>query len=428
MGRAILILKKQGLAEHREMVLDCCTHLRGYDRQIEENRAEYLYPVVRESAEAEWFGDKITDALLQTYDGCDAEQLFDLAALFARDGHKQAWEAIYEKFRRNDTDEPFTGAEALVRLDGTDGLVAALDFVGSSSVEGNWFWESDYLVRDAEELYGIEEVRLALQKASTMPGVAAFLERVQNEYSPFNSVLEIRAIREESLAERRADRYDIPENTLWCEIKHHPEFTRVVSQWMRDASDEEFRNAATDLPSESDPERLKALLFGFGRRPRERRPYPLHPQVLIDLVGGENEIISIRALSALEQVTHDEVRALFFRLKDDADWSDRALWLLRHNYQPGDDELIIGLLERETDADKLHTMCIAVRNVIEDNCASEGLRLLLLVYEKGPCSCCRHGCVELLRDRNAVPDWMAEECLHDAYSETRKLAAELLGH
>jgi hypothetical protein len=260
-----------------------------------------------------------------------------------------------------------------------------------------------------------------------MPGVAEFLGRVDQVYSPFNTALEIRAIREEKFEKRRADPYDIPANTLWWEIKQHPEFAKVVGQWMRDAPDEEFRNAATDLSSECDPERLKALLFGFGRRAVPRR-FPLHPKPLIRLVDSEDDSIVIRALSALEQVTHDEVRALFFRLRGDAKWSDRAIGLLRHNYQLGDDELITELLERETDPDSLHIMGIDVRGICEDNHVSEGLRLLLLVYEKGPCSTCRYGCVKMLQEMDAVPDWMARECLHDAYSETRKLAGELLGH
>jgi hypothetical protein len=37
---------------------------------------------------------------------------------------------MYDKFVRNDTVQRFTGAEALIALDGLDGLPFALDFVG----------------------------------------------------------------------------------------------------------------------------------------------------------------------------------------------------------------------------------------------------------------------------------------------------------
>ena len=133
----------------------------------------------------------------------------------------------------------------------------------------------------------------------------------------------------------------------------------------------------------------------------------------------------IRAITALEIVRHREVRQLFDRLRSAPQWSDRAIGLLRSNYQDGDDKLISEMLEDETDPDRLHIMCIDAVDVYRDNPVSDGMGPLLLVYEKGPCSTCRRTCIETIQAVGIVPEWMIEECLYDAYSETREFARRL---
>ncbi len=423
MGRAILIIRDEGLARHRDLVLDSCLHNWASDELGGENRAEYLYPLISQSDESKWFRDRIVEALVSTDDdGCDLGQLFDVAALFAGDGDAQAREAIYTRLYAGDVEDAHEAADALLKIDGTDGLIAAMGFVGSRPATDYYFWNDDYFIADAEELFGIEEVRLALQQASARPGVAEFLRRIEEVYSPFNSALEIRAAREEKFEKRRAGRHDIPADTLWLEMKQHPEFVSAVRLWMRNAPEGEFRQAAAALSNETDPKRLDAMLFGFWWR-----TFPLDPAPLTRLIDGSDDDIVLHALKVLERISHEDVRALYLRLLRDPKWSYRAIGLLRSNYRVGDDRTMLDLLERESDLDNLHTMGIDIREVIEHNDVAEGLRLLMLVYEKGPCSMCRYSVVKMIDEMYEVPAWMAEECLHDAYSCTRELAAELTG-
>ena len=156
-----------------------------------------------------------------------------------------------------------------------------------------------------------------------------------------------------------------------------------------------------------------------------KRPFPLDPAPLIRLVDHPNEWVVVRALTALEMAKHPDVRTLFHRLSEHPKWSERAIGLLRSNYQQGDCELILQMLEKETDLDRLHVMCIDTMDVYEDNPVPEGMRPLLMVYEKTPCSSCRHHCIDTIRITGELPGWMVEECLHDAYSSTRELAQEI---
>jgi hypothetical protein len=70
-----------------------------------------------------------------------------------------------------------------------------------------------------------------------------------------------------------------------------------------------------------------------------------------------------------------------------------------------------------------HCMGIDVRRFVEAHRSEEAERSLLLLYENGPCSLCRHGAVEELIAIDRLPAWIREECQYDAYSETRKLVA-----
>jgi hypothetical protein len=70
-----------------------------------------------------------------------------------------------------------------------------------------------------------------------------------------------------------------------------------------------------------------------------------------------------------------------------------------------------------------HCMGIDVRHFVEAHRSEEAERSLLLLYENGPCSLCRHGAVEELIAIDRLPAWIREECQYDAYSETRKLVA-----
>lgn len=98
-----------------------------------------------------------------------------------------------------------------------------------------------------------------------------------------------------------------------------------------------------------------------------KRPFPLDPAPLIRLVDHPNEWVVVRALTALEMAKHPDVRTLFHRLSEHPKWSERAIGLLRSNYQQGDCELILQMLEKETDLDRLHVMCIDTMDVYEDN-------------------------------------------------------------
>jgi hypothetical protein len=419
MGRAILFLMNQDLSHYRELILDSCLHNYAYDHQVEGTRAEYLYPLIRKSGEEDYYRREILRAIPEATDWSDAEQLLDFAVIFARQGDEQAREALYNNVRQLDND--VAGEDQVIELDGVKGLIFLLDLIGQDS-QLMARYEDGFVIEKAEETSSVEEVRLALQKAaSENSNVAAALAGVMDysvEWSAEDIILKREERRHSLLGMPSAE---LSESASWEEVKTSLHFSSMAFSWARSASSEELVKAAKDLNPEDEPERLQSHLFIF-----RKRPFPLEPEPLIKLIDHPNETVGIRAIIALELVQHSKVRDLTFRLLNEPKWSDRAIGLLRSNYESGDSQLIKGLLEQETDPDRLHLMCIDTMDVFEDNPVQEGLQPLLTVYEKDPCSVCRCTCIKTVQKIDAVPDWMIEECLCDAYPHTRELAKEFI--
>jgi hypothetical protein len=391
-----------------------------YDQQCEGSRADYLYQLLAGDPDLQFYRDTILSAARTTEDLHDLEQLLDFAVLFAREGDTEARDVIYERFRRScHTSETMDldGEYQIIELDGAEGLVTVLDGLVASSRGEDWVLES--AVEEAEMATSISEVcSMLLQAREKYPNIAAALDVLKDVYSPDWSPERIVEEREAAANRRLSSRQEVHPGMTWREVKSSPDFERIIHDWPQSTSDEEFEACARDLDPNDEPKRLQRHLRAF-----RKRPFPLDPKPLIDLVDSASETTAIHALNALELVHHDDVRALFERLRYDQAWSHRAVGLLRHNYREGDEAIILEMLAGESDPDNLHVMCIDAMYVHEDNPLEPAAQTLLSIYDKTPCSVCRYKCLGHLQAIGAAPDWMLEECAFDAYADTREMVA-----
>lgn len=100
-----------------------------------------------------------------------------------------------------------------------------------------------------------------------------------------------------------------------------------------------------------------------------------------------------------------------------------VIQLLNRNAERSDYRVLEGLLGEAIEPYIYHCMGIDVGRFVEAHRSEEAERSLLLMYENGPCSLCRHGAVEEFIAIDRLPAWIREACQYDAYSETRKLVA-----
>jgi hypothetical protein len=68
-----------------------------------------------------------------------------------------------------------------------------------------------------------------------------------------------------------------------------------------------------------------------------------------------------------------------------------------------------------------HSMLLSLLKLIEDNSAAEYHRAAELIYEQTPCSLCRYWAVQLLAERDALPEQMRAECQFDVEPDTRAI-------
>jgi hypothetical protein len=311
------------------------------------------------------------------------------------------------------------GVSQIIELDGISGLIHCLEYI-ESYPDLIGAYQDDYLIWQAEEVTSIEEVRLALIEAvQNRPAVARILAGI-DEYSIEWTADEIVRKRKEMRGSHKSLSDTISSETTWEELKKIPEYGRLLSSWSRVASDSEFERAALDLESFTDPKQLALYLQLF-----RKRAFPLDPNKLIKLVDYSDEGVVWRALTDLEIIHHPDVRTLFMRIIEVPELSDQAIGLLRRNYEIGDYQIIMHLLEAENDLDNLHGMCGDTNHTYQENPVPEGIEPLLLVYEKVPCALCRHTCLESIQSLAGIPDWMIEECRYDSNSGTRELAQSL---
>ena len=412
LGRAILLLRTHDAAPSRAAILDACVHHTAYDPQVEGRRTAYLWDVLAASGDPSVFLDDLLAALLEVTTYWDADQLFDLARHFAQAGHDRAREAMYAKFRQNDAEEPFVGAEALIRLDGLDGLLAVAEQVGQTLQADPRAWVDPWLFVVANDVCGEQPARAALEAARrTRPAIGAFVDALDAER-----------------AQRPATRRQYPDlsGAPYARVRASiaaPESRRLglvaLRRWGQAAPEDELAQAATDLLHERDDEdRLIGYLRIFGKR-----RFPLDPAPLLSLVRHADTRLAAAAFAALGQLSNARIRQAALDLLDDGQASGwqrgRALCLLARNHQPGDTARLADWLRGARDDDELHAIGIGVRHVLEAHSTPAGAAALLDLYERGPCSICRAHAVELLHGVDALPAWLADECQFDANLDLR---------
>jgi hypothetical protein len=416
LGRAIKFLDEHDAAPHRDAILHACVHNTARDRQTEGSRAQYMFEIVERTGEEAFYRDGICTALMSVSDQWDAEQLFDLARMFAQRGDARARQAIYEKFARDDTEERFTGAEALIQLEGLPGFLYVADRIGEALLANLEIGKADYLLNLVEERCGKEAVQRALSEArEENPRIAAYATDVEASRAR-------RAKSPPGPPDLTGVSYDEVKQAMTERGSKHLSNSRL-KYWGRQASEADIARAAADLLAEEDEDRLIAYLRVFWKR-----RFPLDPGRLLDLARHPNDRLAGAAFNALSQIADSRIRAFALDLlSDDRERGRRRSWtvdLLIDNCEPGDVERIEKLLVEAPDTEEFHSIGFSALDLLESHPEAEGVAILLKLYEHGPCSLCRRRCVARLHALDAVPSWMLEECRYDANLDLRAMVAE----
>jgi hypothetical protein len=189
--------------------------------------------------------------------------------------------------------------------------------------------------------------------------------------------------------------------------------------WVRTASKADLVQAADDLLTEHDEQKLWRYLQVFGTR-----AFPRPAKEIFRFLDHSNRRIAGSALRLLRRLTDPDVRTLALATISEGTLPERAIRLLVNNFRPGDLKAIETMIRKaDLDEQSWHGVGLAVLDLLDHASVSavESRSLLLQLYEETPCTLCRQGFVAKLHSRGMVPDWMAVEVRFDAEPGTAEL-------
>jgi hypothetical protein len=406
LGRTVLHIRTHSWKPYAEAIEYVCLHNTAYDPQCEGSRAEYVYEIVRLTGEPERFAKIVAEGLLNALEYWEVAHLFDMAALFAKDGYGGVREAMLKKFGWDEERKDFLGGEQIVSVDGEKGLLLVAERIGMWMEGHPEYWVDDSLLKGEAEGWG---ERVLAEGAMTSVNVQRYREGMAK-------------YKAEAGRRGRTPEY---RNWSYAELRERivVEGGKVPRGWLfgwgQHASEEAVREAAADLLKEKDGERLVAYLRIFNRR-----RFPLDHGRLIQIARGVDGEAAIASCRALRHLKDESVRELAIEMMDAGRGVGDAVEMLVLNYVGGDEQRIEKLLAAQGNDEDFHWCGHAALHLFEANVEAEAVGTMMLMYERGRCSNCRTGAVRVLMGRGVIPEWMVEECLFDSSEEVRDAARE----
>lgn len=421
LGRAVLWLQRSEVTPDRDFLLYACTHNLAYYLQASEDRARYMFDVVHATAEPEFYSRFVMHSLEEVSDNednCDDDersikQMYNFVGLMAASGDMTAKQALYTFFGEHTSGSDYSWAEVIVNVDGLQGYLAVVHKWLEYPREEDDYWHEAHLLEDMEKRFGDDEVKQVLEEAALLePAVGAYLAEVCKKQTAWHT-------RQKEVSPRDQPDYSELRRLIFSlgKRKNH----MVWGRWGATLSEDDAERLAAELLVETDAQRLERYLLLF-----RVRPFPFDHVPLLALAQGEDQRITTAARAALARIEHPSVHDLALELMESDERPWELLELLIRNFQEGDEKAIERVLQTLEDANNLERTGLDLRDVVEENLTVVLAPALLLFYERGYCSMCRYGTIELLGELGRIPPSVVEEGRYDADDGIRELVQEIV--
>ena len=433
LGSAILDIKANPSSEeYKEIVLRFCLRDLFYDWQAEGTKGDYLYTAICALKEKEYFEKIVVKKFLSHCPDHLFMQLADILFCYAEDGSEIAKAAFYTKYDYflNKTrkfaksfrlDEDFQWDYVTKHLFGIGGFTIfkshAINMGGmlqNKPENKNTYYYGDF-ISESEKIFGKKRTVNFLEKmygkSSAIKVLVDTLHEEKMERKQYAADFEREKITINSLLE-------IAQETASREVMHFGAIMRYRYSFFEKASGAEILTLANSILEEEN-ETAKGLLL----RIFSKRQFPLGFEPLLEYARSENKILSENALYLLEEFKGKKIHDLAILLLQKQGLDSHALGLLKKNYRKTDDEIIYKLIKKTTSIP--HHVLVDIRMIYNRYYSNKAFPILFHTYLYGQCTYCRYGIVKAMKSCRVLPDDILEECLHDSYFETRKLAQKL---
>ncbi|HEX9202120.1 MAG TPA: hypothetical protein VF865_21360 [Acidobacteriaceae bacterium] len=407
LGRAILYAAEGDTTPFRDVILDACLHCYAIDPQCEGTRADYMFDLIDLLPDKDSYIDATLKSLADSADDWDTRQRFRLAARWAMQGNDEAKRAMYAAYRLGPEAAESVGIEFL-HLDGLQGLLFVTEQIGRLLIANTRNVDLGWLMSVSTDLFGQQVISETLREAGA-----------QNQF--------IKAYRKAVEAPHSSSK---PQDDSWINCATYGQirerlskgtstgFGHQLGRWGEKASDDDFQRAAYALESSTDEQIQIGHLRIFSKR-----AFPLDVGILFRLAESGRNRQLYAALKALAQITNPAVRNFAFEsIRLSLPARSYAIKLLSKNYKAGDHATALKWFDDEHKQETLHSWGMDLLDFWNHHPEDASrVRMLLEVYERGPCSFCRERVIADLIELNSLTENMAAECNWDANDETREL-------
>ena len=398
-----------GRLDESALLAACLTDQR-YDQQVETGRGAWLWRMVLAAGSAERFRGAILHALRELPDERSVNQLCELARFYAEAGDAPFRTRLYEIVERKPVAGcEWVGEDEILALDGEPAFLFAAGVRGRILATDTAAWDNGDLVRRAVERFGADRVD-ALFASSPDDGVRRYWKNWLDATARQAGRKTVPSFRDQVRATTVDDVLEQARGNA-----RGPLFRR----WGALAEAADLRTVLCRLWAADEPKEIAALLSAFSDR-----ALPEFDPRLIDLCRHAAPDVRRRAWAALEQNAHPLVREFALERLAQGMPDAAVVGLFVRNYHSGDEQRILEALTLPADEDDLHWLLTSVSELLKNNPGADAARLGLIVYASTPCNTCRRDAAKLLHTRGVAPEWLREECRHDAGEDCRNLFAQ----
>ncbi len=405
-GEAYCILRDNpGIDLSRDITKASLGNL-AFDPQIEGDRAFYAARLINLSAKKDKIVNSILVALAQERrDTWALHQLFQLAAIFAKQGNKEARKSIYKRYYKKVIEgSEWCGEDAILDLDGIEGLKFIAEAKGRNLLKSPDDWEDssfvDLFQRDNQAINVFRE----LQQASMgKPHIKRYLDSIKKH--PWS-----RSQR------RKRPKYD------YSKVHENIENKKIVPippLSVKDLSKDDLTKLANDFLKEIDHEKQEKYLRVF-----KETKYPYNYGPILEIAKKPNSRKNRRVEYACEALRHfkaTDIRQFAIEKLNNTNIPADYLALLIGNYRKGDWKLLRSIAAKYKDEYLLHTLVWSFVDIYEANKTKECKKPLEAIYRKLNCGRHRLEILEILHKNAVLPVKFLKEMEYDSYDGVREL-------
>jgi hypothetical protein len=406
LGRALIHVKAHGLDLVKDLVLNACLHNLSYDPQIEHSRAKWLLAMFADSSHYQEFRDAILAEMSVVSSNWDLLQLCELAREMAWAGDPIAADRLADFVYEQATTpvlENWAGANQLVQLSGLDAVLKLAKIYGARLLANpdDWIPELDIFTEQRTEI-----IEMFDRYAATEESISVYYQYLIDQ--------EVFVITEDLQSTQPPRSSQLLIATIIDRAQHkEQQYPSIYAGFGYRATAIELDTIFNLLLSEPDEEICLRLLWVFTRA-----SLPSLADRLFDWANSEDKRLRTAAIQALAQTSADRVyqlgrSKLAARQLTGADIKTINLFI--NNYHSGDAELILtGLNEVEIDPDDLLMIGCSIIKLSQQQSDLEAAILLMWMYDRTPCSCCRERAMTQLEKDRQLSDILLAEYRYDA--------------